>query len=229
MFNTKLFAERLKAARTQKHISQAELAKSVGVSAATISSYETPSGAKVPSLDKAAAIASELDISLDWLCGKESAGKVKITDFDAETYLRALAVVISEMSTEFKTINDFHAMTFDNYELNEYITQVQDVLRVYHNGTLSTDLFEACVERIISNYDGYKVFGSRFLSEYELSAAYSSLSEKVHKYGLSSIKQGTIPVSLCLDPTISAGFDIFISEKTLEECKTFEENEQGGD
>ena len=41
MFNVKIFSERLKAARTSKHISQADLAKAVGVSAATISSYET--------------------------------------------------------------------------------------------------------------------------------------------------------------------------------------------
>ena len=60
MFNVKIFSERLKAARTSKHISQADLAKAVGVSAATISSYETVNGAKIPSLDKAEAIANEL-------------------------------------------------------------------------------------------------------------------------------------------------------------------------
>lgn len=229
MLNSKIFAERLKAARTRKHLSQAELAKSVGVSAATISSYETPNGAKVPALDKAAAIASELDISLDWLCGKESANKVKISDFDTETFLRALVVVLSEMTIEYNTENSKPAIYIDNSDIEKYISQVQDVLRVYHNGTLSTDLFEACIERIISNYDEYTIFGSRFLSEFELSAAYSSLSKIVHERGLSSIKQGTIPVSLFPDPTISADFDIFVSEKTLDECKIFVESEQGGD
>lgn len=74
MFNTKLFAERLKATRTEKHLSQADLAKAVGVSAATISSYETTNGAKIPSLDKAAAIAERLGISLDYLCGMSKEG-----------------------------------------------------------------------------------------------------------------------------------------------------------
>lgn len=74
MFDTKLFAERLKKARGQKQISQAELAKAVGVSAATISSYETLNGTKIPSLDKAAAIAEHLGISLDYLCGVSNEG-----------------------------------------------------------------------------------------------------------------------------------------------------------
>lgn len=74
MFDTKAFAERLKKARGQKQLSQAELAKAVGVSAATISSYETSNGTKIPSLDKAAAIAEHLGVSLDYLSGvsKES-------------------------------------------------------------------------------------------------------------------------------------------------------------
>lgn len=74
MFDVKLFSERLKAARTAKHISQADLAKAVGVSAATISSYETVNGAKIPSLDKATAIAERLGISLDYLCGMPKEG-----------------------------------------------------------------------------------------------------------------------------------------------------------
>ena len=61
------FARNLKEIRTQKGLTQAALGRAVGVSAQTVSAYE--SGSKQPSLDKAAAIAEELDISLDKLCG----------------------------------------------------------------------------------------------------------------------------------------------------------------
>lgn len=69
MFDIKIFSERLKTVRTKKGLSQADLAKMIGVSSATISSYETANGAKIPSLNKAEAIAETLEVSLDWLCG----------------------------------------------------------------------------------------------------------------------------------------------------------------
>lgn len=165
MFDTKIFAERLKAARTNRHMSQAELAKAVGVSAATISSYETPSGAKVPSLDKAAAIASELNISLDWLCGKESAGKVKITDFDTETYLRSLVVAISEMTSYFEDYPKQKEgyITFKNWNISCFLKQCADVLKVYRNGTLTKELYETCIEKIISNYSNYVIKYDNFI------------------------------------------------------------------
>ena len=62
-----MFSNNLKQARKGQKITQAALGKAVGVSAQTISAYEN--GEKQPSLDKAAAIAEELDISLDKLCG----------------------------------------------------------------------------------------------------------------------------------------------------------------
>lgn len=235
MFDVKLFSERLKAARTAKHISQADLAKAVGVSAATISSYETVNGAKIPSLDKAEGIADKLGVSLDWLCGKDSAGKVKITDFDTETFLRSLVVVLSEMTMEYKEEENKPTICIGNSDIEKFISQVQSILRIYHNGALSTDLFEACVERIVSSYKDYSIFGSRFLSKYEAWAADSSLGRQICQYGLSSIKQGTVYVSLDLDPTTPEDWKIFVSEKELEECKqynTLVENakiEQGGE
>ena len=229
MFNVKMFSERLKAARTAKHISQADLAKAVGVSAATISSYETVNGAKIPSLDKAEAIADKLDVSLDWLCGKDSAGKVKITDFDTETFLRSLVVVLSEMTMEYKKSDSKPAIYIDNSKIDKYISQVQDILRVYHNGSLSTELFEACIDRMILNYNGYTIFGSRFLSGFELESAYSSLEKQIQDYGLSSIKLGIVSVALFPGCILPADFNIFASEKTLEECKEIAEKTQGGE
>lgn len=193
MFDTKIFAERLKSARTKRHMSQAELAKAVGVSAATISSYETPSGAKVPALDKAAAIASELDISLDWLCGKECAGKVKITDFDTETYLRSLVVVISEMTSYFEDNPEQNEefINFRNRDTSRFLKQCADVLKLYRNGTLTKELYETCIEKLISNHRNYVIKYDNFLPKY---AADKVKEELMAEYPL--IIAGTFKINI---------------------------------
>ncbi len=152
MFDTKVFAERLKTARSNKHISQADLAKAVGVSAATISSYETPNGTKIPALDKAAAIASFLDVPLDYLCGGELPN-TPITDFNLETYLRGLVVVMSETTTEF--VENYNTcelnVSISHPAIVKFIKRSSDLLNVYRDGSLTRDLYISCIEKIVSD------------------------------------------------------------------------------
>ena len=63
------FAKRMKQKRNEKQISLRELASKTGMSATTISSYER--GTKSPSLNNIINIANYLDVSIDWLCGRE--------------------------------------------------------------------------------------------------------------------------------------------------------------
>lgn len=65
------FAERLKLARTERDMSQRELARRVGCHSEQISQYEQ--GVKEPRLNSLVALAQELDCSLDFLCGLEDA------------------------------------------------------------------------------------------------------------------------------------------------------------
>jgi transcriptional regulator with XRE-family HTH domain len=82
--NTTIFAKRLREARKAANLTQSELCKMSGVTAATISAYESFDGnkGKNPSLDNALKLAQALNVSLDWLCGSLiSNSKVQITDF----------------------------------------------------------------------------------------------------------------------------------------------------
>lgn len=72
MDNTNIFAERMREARTKAGFSQAELSRKTNISAATLSTYESNKEPKNPPIDKAVAIARELNVSLDWLCGLKS-------------------------------------------------------------------------------------------------------------------------------------------------------------
>lgn len=218
MFNSQIFAERLKSARNKKHLSQAELAKGVGVSAATISSYETPNGTKIPALDKAVAIADFLEVSLDWLCGEDNQTKVKITDFDVDTYLRGLVVAITEMTNSFDTYPEsgHGSILISNKRIVHFIKQCVDLLKVYRNGTLSQELYETCVEKIISNYDDCVLEYDNFLTKEEAEIVEHDL------YGFFEQENGVTPTVLTtwLDSTgyyntVSREVNLFLSEKTI--------------
>lgn len=66
----KIFGQRIKEAREKVGMTQLQLAKTVQVSAASISAYEK--GNSFPSLTVAKDIATECKVTIDWLCGQES-------------------------------------------------------------------------------------------------------------------------------------------------------------
>lgn len=83
MDNT-IFSQRLREARTAAKLTQAELSKKSGVTAATISAYESSDGkkGKKPSLENALKLAQVLNVSLDWLCGAViNKARIQISDF----------------------------------------------------------------------------------------------------------------------------------------------------
>jgi transcriptional regulator with XRE-family HTH domain len=67
------FSKNLLKARQNLKLSQKELAEKANVSPASLSSYEQRG--KFPSLDVAARIADALEVSLDWLVGREKEKK----------------------------------------------------------------------------------------------------------------------------------------------------------
>ena len=69
-----IFAKRMKEAREKCKLKQNILALKVGVTPQTISAYEnaeTDGKGKNPTLENAVAIANVLNVSLDWLCGRD--------------------------------------------------------------------------------------------------------------------------------------------------------------
>ena len=69
-----IFGERIKRIRENKKLTQREFAQMVGVTAATVNSWEK--SGKFPSVDMAAKIADTFGVSLDWLCGRERPRKI---------------------------------------------------------------------------------------------------------------------------------------------------------
>ena len=157
------FAERMKQARTAAGMKQNELAKAVGVTPATISAYEkasTEGTGKNPTLENAQKIARILGVSLDWICGNGQSTPDDVTDFSMQDYLKSVAIVLYEMSveTEYKKEKKQAEIYIKNPEMAFFCNQVQNLLAVYRNGTLTTDMYNDCIKRLISGFTKERCF-----------------------------------------------------------------------
>lgn len=77
------FSQRLKKLRTDKHLTQAQVAKRVGVTASMVSSYETD--IRLPSYEVMIRLADLFGVSVDYLLGREEKRLLDISELtDAE-------------------------------------------------------------------------------------------------------------------------------------------------
>ena len=157
MFDMSLFSERLKAARQQKGISQAELAQAVGVTAATISSYENSKNAKIPALDKAYAMAEALDVGLDRLCGYENEDAV-----DARKILCTFVFLLSHLKIDIITEGSMiygepraFSLIGNDYKIGEFLKEYQKIQPVLEDDNIPEYLKNGLLETLYSKFKNY--------------------------------------------------------------------------
>jgi len=118
------FGIRIKELRIGKKMSQAELAKKLGISNSMVSSYEN--GAKQPSVEVMAKIARLFVVSMDFMYGfiSESRNNILSNDYsfnyiDASGLMESQRTLIVQLINEFKECNsigtDNNEFT-DNYD-----------------------------------------------------------------------------------------------------------------
>jgi len=78
-----MFCNRLFEARKKKGLTQIKTAELANIRQARYSAYET--GRQIPPVDVAATLADVLDVSLDWLCGKDKQSKFESVGDIAQT------------------------------------------------------------------------------------------------------------------------------------------------
>lgn len=135
----KEFGGRLFALMCSKGITQKELAKAVGVTATTLSSYK--SGAKSPTLPVAAAIAKELGVSLDWLCGWNTESK-PITYSDV---IRLLTKLDSDVNIIISDAKGAPCLQFDDMAINNFLKEWKEMrdLLLVGNKTVGKNVYDA--------------------------------------------------------------------------------------
>lgn len=134
LMDNDVFSSRLRQIRTDRGLSQTELAEKVGVSKTSLSAYE--SGSKKPSYEIVAKIAKACGTSMDWLCGLDE-NNGDIDNFGE--FLRLFFKLIKSDAIYFDSENFFgfkFQVPFSKFE-KAFI----DTFKLYKNGTINEDLF----------------------------------------------------------------------------------------
>ncbi len=157
----KTFGENLFALMTAKKITQKELAAAVGVTAATLSSYKN--GSKSPTLPVAAAIAKELNVSLDWLCGLNdirSENSENTTFSDIIRTLTDLSRMIKlDLMTDYEVNNDTTCgmdpiyMRIDSGVMNSFLKEWKQVKGLFDAHTIGSNIYDPWIAQQLKDYD----------------------------------------------------------------------------
>lgn len=91
------FADRIKTARENLSLTQKELGNKVSVSRASVNAWEM--GISIPSTDKIAELANILNVSTDYLFGKDDTDTVSLDGLNEEAKI-AIRNIIKVMKNE---------------------------------------------------------------------------------------------------------------------------------
>lgn len=155
----KKFGENLFTLMRAKGITQKELAKAVGVTAATLSSYKN--GTKSPTLPVAAAIAKELGVSLDWLCDMDSLSEAKPANVTYSDVIQALVNLsnLTDVNIDTATLqvnggyDVVECIYFNDSVLAHFLEEWKQVKSLLDGGTITRNLYEPWVAQQLRDYD----------------------------------------------------------------------------
>lgn len=153
------FSERLVNARRICGKTQKALADVLGVKANTISAYEK--GKAVPSIDSAAKLANELNVSLDWLCGmndnKQCANNQTKSVVEFCKYFFELTASCPELGIDVEAEpNNFFGenVTLSFKGERDMLEDWARVIGLLKTGVLTQEMYKTLIDGIISKYQG---------------------------------------------------------------------------
>lgn len=159
MADLSILGQRIKQLRQELKLSQRDFAEKIGVTASALSAYEK--GQKNPSAYVAINIASEFNVSLDWLCGlKEEASKFKpdeIINFDLPNAIFSLLKLINSgilsipqtEELEEYGIMDSSRLEVTNSALEYFLHDYFNLANLYANQAISYENLKICEEEMV--------------------------------------------------------------------------------
>ena len=164
-FDFSVLGGRLKSLRKQSKKTQKELAEELGLSPASIISYEKAQ--KMPAIDTVIKIASYFHVSLDWLCGlndelppgnhsENGLACINLSDF-----LKTL-VSISYACSNVGVSETFHGLKiacfeFKQEEIINFVSDWQKILELYKGGTITKEMCNDWVNGVLSKYSKFTI------------------------------------------------------------------------
>lgn len=183
MTHMEIFATRLQERRKALNLSQKALGDKIGVTPQTISAYEKSGSGekgKMPTLDKAIALAEKLEVSLDYLCGIDAPkedremgslrgiaeclieiaryvrcyGGVKTRKLTEDEYLAVNCGLPDEYATETTSMAVF---TMDNPALAHFFETKNKLMGLYQDGVIDESLYGEILKGQLANLAATKV------------------------------------------------------------------------
>lgn len=150
MSDLNLFPSRLKEARIKADISQKELSRRTGIAPATLSSYESTENFKNPTIDKVAAIADALNISIDWLCGIDE-NESRTSTFTIKQILECIVTLISDDAFYYSEPCIVLEREWESCDFAKAVSNLMEVHRSNPNA-LPEELYKTCIDKLICDY-----------------------------------------------------------------------------
>lgn len=150
-----IFALRIKKLRQMNNLNQASFAKLIGTNQSTLSAYEN--GDRLPPFEILLSLATEFQVSLDWLCGLS---ENTFTPFKANTYAdifqfimllkeSPLPIDISVSNTEHKSMQ----VTLTDPTIVHLYEEWLDILRICKNNSHGEKLYQLWKNDILKQYN----------------------------------------------------------------------------
>ncbi len=156
-----IFSSRLKKARIEKGITQAELSRLASLTPATVSAYEK--GQKLPNLSSTAELAKALDVTIDWLCGiQDQQAADRFNSLKPFEILSQMIVFLgmtdySDITVNDETFNETAKITFTQPAVVGFIAGFKKLKELYDSNVLSKELFDAGINGLIDKYKNIEI------------------------------------------------------------------------
>lgn len=160
-----IFGKRLKQLRENKKMNQKEFAKVLGITPATLSTYEK--AGKYPAVPKLIEIAQKADTSIDWLLGLNDA---TITQNKIKTYSDIIKLLV-DLSKVKNLIIDIKQSEYADYGGGSYRTELCGVLfqtrcfdfekffddwtkmnGLYKNNSIDEEVYNLWIEKTLNKF-----------------------------------------------------------------------------
>ncbi len=154
-----IFADRLKHLRVSLGLTQSEFVEKLGITASALSAYEK--NQKNPSISVVKRIATQYNVSIDWLCGLTDKMYINDTISSIGDIAKMLLQIAEQncikdiVSVPFDNIFDFseyNAIVFNNSRLWEFLYEWRDIKKIHDNKTIDDELYSLWIEKTLNKY-----------------------------------------------------------------------------
>lgn len=166
MLNAEIIGKRIKSIRESKEMTQMSFCELINCTQAALSGYEN--GTKIPSIDTLYTIATQCNVSLDWLCALTNQ---KNNDFPVNTYADTFIIINKLLKNNKVSLEEVQregyytgesgfpeeytyedwCLCFSDSVFKEYITKLKQMNELLQNNTIDDQLYDLWLSKTVSD------------------------------------------------------------------------------